>query len=120
MEKTEINVGVGSERQTAGEFVDAWKRAESGEKMEPVYRLHFENLETLLRTLTPGRWLLLKRLRKTGPLSIRALSKEMGRDYKNVHTNVKRLTAVGLIRQVEDGRVEVPWDVVAATLDLAA
>ncbi len=38
--------------------------------------------------LTPKRLALLKSLRPHGPLSIRALSKQLERDYKNVHTQV--------------------------------
>ncbi|MBW1790430.1 MAG: hypothetical protein JRK53_28120 [Deltaproteobacteria bacterium] len=70
-------------------FIDAWKRAELGERVEAEHRLDFESLESLLKTLTSGRWVLLKRLRKTGPMSIRALASELKRDYKNVHTDVK-------------------------------
>lgn len=120
MTQKRIQIGVGDERETAREFVAAWKRAERGEKIEPECRLHFESLEALLGTLTPFRWLLLKRLRKTGPVSIRTLSKTVGRDYENVHSNVKQLMTAGLITETDDGRVEVPWDVVEARLDLAA
>jgi predicted transcriptional regulator len=45
-----------------------WRRAESGEKVEEEQRLYFENLEMLLKTLTTGRWVLLKMLRENGPI----------------------------------------------------
>ena len=47
-----------------------------------------------------------------------ALARRLGRDYKNVHTDVKALEALGLIGRNAAGRVEVPWDTVAATLHL--
>jgi predicted transcriptional regulator len=116
----EIRIGVGDAVSTAKGFIDAWKRAERGEKIKAVQRLNFENLETLLRTLTPARWLLLKTLRTNGPMSIRALASAVGRDYKNVHTDVRRLEHIGLISRTQDDKVEVPWDIVEARLSLAA
>jgi predicted transcriptional regulator len=96
------------------------RRAERGEKMKAEHRLYFENLETLLKTLTQGRWVLLKTLRTKGPMSVRALAKELGRDYKNVHTDVRRLEEVGLVGRTKEENVEVPWDTVEAQLRLAA
>jgi predicted transcriptional regulator len=53
-------------------------------------------------------------------MSIRALAKALGRDYKNVYTDVKRLEHTGLIGRTKDGKVEVPWNIVEARLRLAA
>ena len=39
---------------------------------------------------------------------------------KNVHTDVRRLEQIGLIERTRDGKVQVPWDVVEAQLELAA
>lgn len=116
----EIRIGIGDPTSTAKGFIDAWRRVERGEKVEPEQRLDFENIETLLRTLTPGRWVLLKTLRKSGPMSIRSLMYALGRDYKNVHTDVKYLEHVGLIDRTHDNKVRVPWDIVQARLSLAA
>ncbi|MCK4389242.1 MAG: MarR family transcriptional regulator [Desulfobacterales bacterium] len=116
----EIRIGVGGPVSTAKGFIDAWKRAERGEKVETEQRLDFENLETLLRTLTSGRWLLLKTLRTNGPMSVRALASALGRDYKNVHTDVRRLEHIGVIGRTQDDKVQVPWDIVEARLSLAA
>jgi len=118
--KKKIQIGIGDATNTARGFVEAWKRAERREKVEIEDRIHFENLEILLKTLTQGRWVLLKTLRSTGPLSVRALSKKLGRDYKNVHTDVRRLELIGLIDRNKDDKVKVPWDIVEAKLRLAA
>ncbi|MFO7555939.1 MAG: MarR family transcriptional regulator [Desulfobacterales bacterium] len=118
--KKQIKIGVGDAATTAKEFIDIWRRAEGGEKVEEVQRLYFENLEMLLKTLTEARWVLLKILRENGPMSIRALSNELGRDYKNVHTDVGKLEYIGLVDRTEDGKIRVPWDVVEARLMLAA
>ncbi|MBW1796176.1 MAG: MarR family transcriptional regulator [Deltaproteobacteria bacterium] len=116
----EIHIGVGDPASTAKGFIDAWRCAEHGEKVKAEHRLDFENLETLLRTLTRGRWVLLKTLRTNGPMSVRALASALGRDYKNVHADVKRLEHIGLIGRTQDDKVEVPWDIVEARLSIAA
>ena len=54
--------------------------------------LSFADLPLLMKNLTPARWELLKRLKKAGPLTIFALAKLLERDYKNVHTDVARLS----------------------------
>jgi predicted transcriptional regulator len=118
--KKQITIGVGDAATTAKEFIDAWKLAESGEALQEKHRLHFENLEVLLKTLSPGRWTLLKKLHANGPMSIRALANDLGRDYKNVHTDVRCLENIGLIGRTKGDRIKVPWDIVEARLLLAA
>ena len=82
--------------------------------------MHFEDFEVLLKTLTPGRWALLKKLHANGPMSIRALAKDLGRDYKNVYTAVQRLENIGLKGRTQNNKINVPWDIVEARLLLAA
>ncbi|HVL34727.1 MAG TPA: MarR family transcriptional regulator, partial [Burkholderiales bacterium] len=71
-----------------------------------------------LKRLSPARWALLAALRQAGPLSIYELARRLGRDYKNVHTDVAQLTALGLIEKDAEGRVAVPWDLLHAQLAL--
>ena len=118
--KKQIKIGVGDAATTAKEFIDAWKLAERGETVQEKHWLHFEDIEMLLKTLTPGRWALLKKLHASGPKSIRALAKDLERDYKNVYTDVRCLENIGLIGRTENDRVKVPWDIVEARLLLAA
>jgi len=51
---------------------------------------------------------------------VRALSKQLGRDYKNVHTDAIALENVGLIQRSEEGLLVVPWDVIDAHVRLVA
>jgi len=115
-----IRIGVGDSIVTARDFINAWKHAAAGKKARVEHRLYFEDIETLMKALTPARWLLLKTSRSCGPLSVRSLARQLGRDYKNVHGDVSRLEQLGLIRRTPDKRVEVPWDVIEAQLKLAA
>ena len=74
--KRQIKIGVGDAVTTARDFIEAWKLAKRGEKVQEKNMLHFESLEILFKALTPGRWALLKKLHANGPLSIRALAKD--------------------------------------------
>ena len=115
-----LQIGVNDALTSTKDFIDVWKRTEKGEKVEEEQKLNFENIEILLKTLTPGRWSLLKKLHVKGPMSIRALAKELGGDYKNVYVDVRQLEGTGLIDKDEESRIQVPWDIVEAQLRLAA
>ena len=59
-------------------------------------------------------------LRRAGPMSVRWLAGELGRDYKSVHREVAMLTATGLIERRAADEVAVGWDRAVTELDLAA
>jgi predicted transcriptional regulator len=99
-------------------FEAAWNRAAEGARVPALSVLTFADLPLLLRTLTPARWQLLEALRRTGPVSVYRLAKQIERDYKNVHTDVARLAELGLIERLEGSRVAVNWDLVRAELCL--
>ena len=107
-----LELRVGDARDALDRFEAAWNRRVEGRRSGPLQVLSLESLPLLLRTLTPARWTLLERLRDTGALTIYELAKRLGRDYKNVHTDVTSLVKIGLIERGDDGRVRVPWDVV--------
>ncbi len=118
--KRKLSVGVGTAKEALDRFESVWKRAECGERVTPEHRLAFSSLPQLLKELSPARWALLEALRAEGKMTIYALAKHLGRDYKNVHTDVVRLMELGLIEKTKDNLVSVPWDVIAAELKLAA
>ncbi|MFK7997343.1 MAG: MarR family transcriptional regulator [Granulosicoccus sp.] len=88
--------------------------------MDVEVHLNFDDLETLVSVLTNTRLELLKTLRKHGPMSARALSKKLGRDYKNVHVDTAALEADDLIQRDDEDLVIAPWDVIDAQLRLVA
>ena len=92
-------------------FEAAWNRVAEGSKVSPLRILS-------LKTLTPARWTLVENLRREGSVSIYGLAKRVGRDYKNVHTDVTALTETGLVRKNAEGEIEVAWDVLRAELRL--
>ena len=114
--RLEIRVGPASD--ALDRFEAAWNRVAEGRAMRPLEVLSFQGLPLLLKTLSPARWVLLQKLRADGPLSIYELAKRLERDYKNVHTDVTQLAALGLIERRPDGGVAVPWELLRAELRL--
>ena len=116
----DITIEVKGVEESATEAVRAWERAEQGfAPEEPVDRLYFQSLETLLSVLTRRRLDLLKVLHESGSSSMRVLAKKLNRDYKNVHQDVALLEKVGLIQR-KGGKVNAPWDRIIAEIRLAA
>lgn len=119
--KKQIKIEVKGEKESAREFVDVWHRAERGISPEqPVERLYFEDLGALLKFLTPKRLEALRVLHNTGPSSIRALAKSLGRDYKNVYRDMQTMERAGLVSRNDKGLLTVPWNRILAEVPLAA
>lgn len=78
----------------------------------------FETVDDILKTLTSRRWELLKMLQAAGPMSPRALARQLERDVKNVHTDVTVLKELNLIEDHEKG-LAVPYDKIEAHLTLS-
>lgn len=117
MSKT-LYVGVSARADALDRFEAAWHLASGRPPPPPLAILSFADLPLLMKTLTPARWDLLKKLKGKGPLTIFALAKLLERDYKNVHTDVARLLELKLIEKAQDGQVSVPWQAVRAELRL--
>ena len=113
-----LQVRVGAAGDALDRFEAAWNRHAEGGKPVSLCVLSFEDLPLLLKTLTAARWVLLGVLRKEEAPSIYELAKRLGRDYKNVHTDVSRLAELGLIEKRADGGVAVAYDIVNARFEL--
>jgi predicted transcriptional regulator len=120
MKQRVIRLNISTTAEAGQRFVNAWKAAETGAGVAEESHLTFIGLKAYLSTLTAKRWDLLKALNKSGPKSIRALSKEIGRDYKSVHGDVSKLMTLGLIVKREDGLVEAPYDRIISDIRMAA
>jgi predicted transcriptional regulator len=115
-----IKVGIANEQTINKEFINAWKRAERNEIKEPEERLYFLEAKTLLRVLSEKRLALLQILHHSGKVSIKALSRILSRNYRNVYDDVRILRDAGLIQQNDSKEIYVPWDRIQAEIDLAA
>jgi len=111
-----LEVRVGPPGDALDRFEAAWNRVAEGRKVSPLRILTLQDLPSLTRTLTPARWAILEKLKSGGSCSIYELAKRLGRNYKNVHTDVSQLIEIGLIQRNEKTEVGVAWDVVRAEL----
>jgi predicted transcriptional regulator len=110
-----LDVRVGGAGDALDRFEAAWNRVAEGRAAPQLAVLSFADLPLLLKTLTPARWAILQSLGEKATASIYELAKRLGRDYKNVHTDVSALVSLGLIAKDEKG-LTVPWQAVRAEL----
>jgi predicted transcriptional regulator len=109
MSVLELKVGEPIGKSLAG-FGAALAAAQAGEGVTPYFGIGFENMAQFGAIFTPKRWELVEVLKATGPLTIYALAKRLGRHYRNVHKDVTALSAWLVIEKDAQGRVFVPWD----------
>ena len=116
--KRRLELRIGGADPALDRIEAKWNRLAAGEPVAPEQVLTLPDLPALLGALSPARWALIERLRGEGPLSVYALAKRLQRDYKNVHTDVRRLAELGLVEHGDARRVSVAWDVVRAEIRL--
>jgi predicted transcriptional regulator len=110
MSDVKITVGGAMEEDASRRFVNAWHRAERGETFHERH-LAFDSWDALARLMTGKRMELLHYVRRHKVASVRALAKALGRDYSNVHADVRALAAAGLL-DTADGGVQADYDVI--------
>ena len=98
------------------DFVNAWTtgKAVRGD------RISFASPELLWKVLTAKRWELLKAMCGAGPLSVREAARRVGRDVKEVHSDLAALFAAGVLVRSESGRLEFPYEAVKVEFLLQA
>ncbi|MFV1997797.1 MAG: hypothetical protein ACC641_07270 [Acidiferrobacterales bacterium] len=89
-------------------FSDTWQRAKAGEAVIP--RLAFGSLREIFSVLTEKRLELMRHVASHEELNTHQLSKQLGRDYKNVYTDVTALIELGLLEKDERGGLLAPFD----------
>jgi predicted transcriptional regulator len=110
MSDVKVTVGGEMENEASSRFIDAWHRGERGETFRERH-LAFENWDALARVMTTRRMELLRYVRQHDIGSIRALAQALGRDYSNVHSDVRALTSAGLLDNA-DGRLRADYDAI--------
>lgn len=89
-------------------FAETWRRVEGGEAQTP--RLAFGSLRELFSAITEKRLELLRYVATHNVLNIRQLAQGLGRNYKNVHTDVHELIELGLLEKGDQGQLIAPFD----------
>lgn len=120
MKERVIHFHISSAADAGRRFVSAWRGAEGKNVSTEENNLNFIGLKSFLSTMTEKRWALLKFLNTHGPMSIRALSKDLERDYKSVHGDVSKLMELGLIVKRSDDKIEAPYDRIISDIRMNA
>ncbi len=89
-------------------FAETWRRVEGGEA--PVPKLAFGSLRELFSAITEKRLELLRYVATHDVLNIHQLAHRLGRNYKNVHTDVYELVELGLLEKDDHGQLIAPYD----------
>lgn len=117
--KRVLNVKVGESLQEAGARAAATMKAiQRGEPAPPYFGVTFGEIGQMLAAFTPKRWELIAQLREAGPLNVAELARRLGRNYKNVHTDVVQLVEWMAVERGDDGLVSVPWSEIVVDLKL--
>ena len=117
MNRLEVTVGE-PVKAHLDRFGDALTTAMTGGTVTPYFNVGFKNMAQFGEIFTPKRWELLEALKSSGPLTIYALTKRLGRHYRNVHKDVTALIEWMVIEKDESGKVFVPWDEIAVRCPL--
>jgi predicted transcriptional regulator len=112
---TKLLVG-GSVENDAAAFLDAWHRAERGQRVNERV-LAFESWEGLASVMTGERYRLLRHLHKHPEPSVSALARALRRQYRRVHADVAALEAAGLLDRSQ-GMVRTTTDRISADIQL--
>jgi predicted transcriptional regulator len=105
-----LNVKVGEGIQASlGRAARTMEMLERGEEPPPYFCVGFDEMGQMLAVFTPKRWALLAALRVCGPMSTAELARHLGRDYKNVHSDVDKLSAWMAVEKDEQGRIYAPY-----------
>ena len=96
----------------------AAKRADAGKSVSADYHLDFDSVANLFSDITPARMQVIETSKQLGALSVYALAKALGRNYSNVHRDVRKLLELELLARDEDGKVYVPWKDVVLNVSL--
>jgi predicted transcriptional regulator len=114
-----LHVSVGESLLQASErAARTMKALEAGRPVDAHFGVGFSQIGQMLAVFTPRRWELIGALREAGPLTVADLARLLGRNYKNVHTDVTQLVEWMAVERGNDGRVSVPWSEIVLDMKL--
>ena len=109
-----IEIEVLKPKEALEAFADTWRAVQlpHGERSgaPAVPRLAFGSLHELFSAITEKRLELLRHVAAHERLNTRQLAQGLGRDYKNVHTDVASLVELGLLEKDRRGGLSAPYD----------
>lgn len=107
--KKVLHVNVASPAASLARAKDAMEALKAGKRPKAYFGVSFPDVSQMLTVFTPRRLELVAALREHGPMSVAALARALGRDYKNVHGDVAALVQWLALEKQADGRVLAPY-----------
>jgi len=102
-----VTIGISSLEEAMDRFETAWRTGKPQGEF-----LTFASMELLWKMLTPRRLGMLQAMAAKEPMSLRALSRLVGRDVKTVHGDVHALLKAGILERDDAGRVVFPYEAI--------
>ena len=101
-------------------FTRTWRQAERGETA--TSRIAFGSWAEVFSAITEKRLELVRHVLGHEHMNTRQIAQALGRNYKNVYTDVHALVQIGLLARDSRGRLSAPFDeiVIRAALRDAA
>lgn len=101
-----LEIRIKSREQADKEFAGAFNKARAGKKVTAQKGVYFTSLEAVRNLLTEKRLELLHLIRQHSPKSISEVARLSGRNFKNVHTDLKILQGYGLVELCKTKKVK--------------
>lgn len=119
-----LKIGIRTAAERSKALRETLRRVACGDRSATEPELYFESIDDLRRILTAKRLELLLTITRRRPGSVNELAEMVGRDYKNVSTDIAMLERLGLVdleARGGKGRAQtprVPYDEIQVTIDL--
>lgn len=97
MSARRLNIGIRSAAERSKALREAMRRVARGARTAQEPGLYSESVDELRRMLTEKRLELLLAIARHRPASVHELAGVLGRDYKNVSTDITLLERLGLV-----------------------
>jgi predicted transcriptional regulator len=97
MKMKEFVIQVRSVKESLKDFADTYKNLSKGDKIKPVEKLTFVDIDTFRKFATSKRIELLKVIKEKKPRSIKELEHLTKRDYKAINIDLNILQELNLI-----------------------
>jgi predicted transcriptional regulator len=104
----EFVIQVKNVKDSLKDFADTYKKINKGEKVKPVEKLTFVDIDTFRKFATSKRIELLKVIKEKKPRSIKELGNLTKRDYKSINIDLKILQELNLVEIDKEDYRSVP------------
>ena len=105
--KKEFVIQIQSVKDSLRDFAKVYKKLERGEKINPVEKLTFTNINDFRKFITGKRLELLKTIKQKNPNSIQQLAKMLNRDYKSINIDLQILQKMDLVSKKRENNKTV-------------